>query len=83
MVRCKKGCKLTKDKYGCQRCTNCKNDLPVCRVGFERIGGNCVCKSWFVSPSMRFVLWIFFTAAAAIALRTKIHEIRTCALGGW
>jgi hypothetical protein len=26
---------------------------------------------------------IFFTAAAAIALHSKIHEIRTCALGGW
>jgi hypothetical protein len=25
---------------------------------------------------------IFITAAAAIALRSKIHEIRTCALGG-
>jgi hypothetical protein len=30
-----------------------------------------------------FELWIFFTAAYAIALRSKIHEIRTCALGDW
>jgi hypothetical protein len=28
-------------------------------------------------------LWIFFTATAAIALRSKIPEIRTCVLGGF